>query len=458
MKMMPRAWAAFRRKQPISSPVDVEIKPVTVEKKIKLKALLIGIQQIREEAEPMSPSGLRSPDGKKDGKKKKWLKRRKDRKDTTREALKGPHRDVAAMRDLLIKLYNYDPQDITVLIDDDKPCNVQPTRDNILQAINNLIKNAEENDRFFFHYSGHSDQEDTDDVEEEDRKNEFIVTSDGKKIKDDELRANLAAPLPQGSSLIAVFDSCHSGTLLDLKHFRCNRVYVPWMNKGNRRTNSNWNSNKRMFAQISARVGPVPRQKKQVFDWARTSIDGVLSGSKDSGMRADSARHQPSLSIITDVPGSPAPWLDSPNEREKQCMSPVAMYCTGYCRDNDLFTYEDALKADVISLSSSKDSQLTWEDATGTCTMTQALVRILSNEPHPTYQKLLTLVSHDIHAYYVDLHSRAREYRKMVQAINKTKMLLGKKAQLGDRVEMNNFQNPQLSSDRPLDMSRAFYP
>lgn len=45
-----------------------------------------------------------------------------------------------------------------------------------------------------------------------------------------------------------MFDSCHSGTLLDLKHFRCNRVYVPWLNKGNRRTNSNWNSNKRMFA------------------------------------------------------------------------------------------------------------------------------------------------------------------------------------------------------------------
>ena len=89
---------------------------------------------------------------------------------------------------------------------------------------------------------------------------------------------------------------------------------------------------------------------KQVFQWARTSIDGVLSGSRDSGMRADSARHTPSLSIITDVPGSPLPWLDSPNEREKQCMSPIAMYCTGYCRDNDLFTYEDALKADVVGL------------------------------------------------------------------------------------------------------------
>lgn len=103
MKMMPRAWAVFRRKQPVSSPVDVESKPVVVVKEKKKKALLIGIQQIREDSDPLSPGGLRSPDGKKDGK-KKWLKKRKalNRKDTTREALKGPHRDVAAMRDLLI--------------------------------------------------------------------------------------------------------------------------------------------------------------------------------------------------------------------------------------------------------------------------------------------------------------------------------------------------------------------
>ncbi len=84
----------------VSSPVEPETKPVVAEKKFKRKALLIGIQQIREEADPLSPDGLRSPDGKKD--KKKWLKIRKARKETIREALKGPHRDVAAMRDLLI--------------------------------------------------------------------------------------------------------------------------------------------------------------------------------------------------------------------------------------------------------------------------------------------------------------------------------------------------------------------
>ncbi|KAF8171856.1 hypothetical protein BJ912DRAFT_1066023 [Pholiota molesta] len=125
------------------------------------------------------------------------------------------------MRELLINVYHYEPQDITILIDDDNPATynlhestlcvtISRSLDlhlmnfNVAKAIDDLIKDAKEHDRFFFHYSGHSDQEDTDDIEEEDRKNEFIITSEGEKIKDDELRANLAMPLPAGSSLIAV--------------------------------------------------------------------------------------------------------------------------------------------------------------------------------------------------------------------------------------------------------------
>lgn len=38
----------------------------------------------------------------------------------------------------------------------------------------------------------------------------------------------------------------------------------------------------------------------------------------------------------------------------------------------------------------------------------------------------------------------------MVQAINKAKVMCGKKAQQGDRVEMNNFQNPQVRRELAL--------
>lgn len=41
----------------------------------------------------------------------------------------------------------------------------------------------------------------------------------------------------------AIFDCCHAGTLLDLPHYHCNAVYVPWISKGERRTKTLMNRN-----------------------------------------------------------------------------------------------------------------------------------------------------------------------------------------------------------------------
>lgn len=90
-------------RKPHSPLPEVEDKPAVVEvKQIKKKALLIGIQQVREDLAD-SPGGLRSPDGR-----MKWL--RKQKQNMARHGLKGPHRDVQAIRDLLISeccLYSY---------------------------------------------------------------------------------------------------------------------------------------------------------------------------------------------------------------------------------------------------------------------------------------------------------------------------------------------------------------
>ncbi|KDR79908.1 hypothetical protein GALMADRAFT_222842 [Galerina marginata CBS 339.88] len=459
--------------------------PVSLEKKIKKKALLIGIQQVREEptsvrtpSPPLSPGFGHMEDlaAAATAKLKRAKTKLKAKKNAKKNALKGPHRDVKAMRELLIEVYAYDPADIVVLIDDDIGEHIQPTRDNIMDQMRKLVEGAAENDRFFFHFSGHSTQEDTDDVEEEDRKNEFIVTSDGKKIKDDVLRATLVDPLPPKSSLFAVFDSCHSGTLLDLKHFRCNRVYVPWINKGNRRTASLWNLN-RLSSGIQPHLARMMKRAQET--WARTSIDHVLTSPKtslptpanhidltnptpDPGPNAKANGPEPvktkSLSIITNVQArqrsnSRSMWLDS----ENQFASPVALYCNGFCRENEFLRDDGEVMADVISLSSTKDSQKSWEDKNGH-SMTQGLVKILRQNPHPTLHNLLTLVSHDIHTFYIGLHARARDYRKKVRARNVEMARNGKQPREGVEVEMNNFQDPQLSSDRPLDLSRQFYP
>ncbi|KIK03609.1 hypothetical protein K443DRAFT_5246 [Laccaria amethystina LaAM-08-1] len=51
-------------------------------------------------------------------------------------------------------------------------------------------------------------------LEEEDAKNQFIVAMNDELIQDNVLRERLVAPLPTGSSLVAVFDSCHNTPFL----------------------------------------------------------------------------------------------------------------------------------------------------------------------------------------------------------------------------------------------------
>lgn len=59
-------------------------------------------------------------------------------------------------------------------------------------------------------------------------------------ILDNKLRKMLVDPLPVGASLTAIFDSCHSGTMLDLDHYLCNKVYYPWQDLGFRRHMTKW--------------------------------------------------------------------------------------------------------------------------------------------------------------------------------------------------------------------------
>ncbi|KAJ7618640.1 peptidase C14, caspase domain-containing protein [Roridomyces roridus] len=162
--------------------------------------------------------------------------------------LKGPHADVGRMHELLVDTYGYAVGDIVVLLDDGG-AGVQPTMFNILHAIDELVLGAKKGDRFFFHYSGHTTQIVSKSKSEEDEMDECLVPSDEANIiRDNELRRHLVEPLPVGSSLVAVLDSCHSATLLDLDHFRCNRVYVPWISKGKRKSDERRNANVRSLA------------------------------------------------------------------------------------------------------------------------------------------------------------------------------------------------------------------
>jgi len=74
--------------------------------------------------------------------------------------------------------------------------------------------------RSFFHYSGHGGQIEDTDGDEADGFDEIIFPLDHNQedgiISDDKLNDLLVRPIPEGCRLTALFDSCHSGSILDL--------------------------------------------------------------------------------------------------------------------------------------------------------------------------------------------------------------------------------------------------
>ncbi|KAJ6468203.1 caspase domain-containing protein [Mycena sanguinolenta] len=151
--------------------------------------------------------------------------------------LHGPHQDVAEMKGLLMKSYEYEEENIQVLVDDSLPGNAQPDRLNIMLSIDNLVNGAEPGDKLFFLYSGHTVQvprtgadEDGMDgclipldgedymIKENVELNSFQHTGELKPyLLNQELRARLVDRLSVGVSLVAVFDSCHSASLLAIQ-------------------------------------------------------------------------------------------------------------------------------------------------------------------------------------------------------------------------------------------------
>ncbi|KAA1070101.1 Ca(2+)-dependent cysteine protease [Puccinia graminis f. sp. tritici] len=136
--------------------------------------------------------------------------------------LRGCHNDALNMQKFLIERYNYKQEDMVILLDTPgaNPRQI-PTRANIISAMQWLVSNAQPNDSLFFHYSGHGGQTEDLDGDEDDGFDEVIYPLDHKQaghIVDDDMFAIMVAPLPPGCRLTGIFDSCHSGTALDLPY------------------------------------------------------------------------------------------------------------------------------------------------------------------------------------------------------------------------------------------------
>jgi hypothetical protein len=108
-----------------------------------------------------------------------------------------------------------------ILTDDLANPLLKPTRKNIIDGINWLVKNLKAGESVFFHYSGHGGL--TLDISG-DEKSKFdsciypINKKSVEKILDDELRTMLVSKIPKGCKCFAVLDCCHSGSAMDLRY------------------------------------------------------------------------------------------------------------------------------------------------------------------------------------------------------------------------------------------------
>ncbi|KAL4966030.1 caspase family protein [Aspergillus stella-maris] len=135
--------------------------------------------------------------------------------------LQGCINDVTNVSTFLHERHGYQRQDMVILTDDQKNPQSVPTKANILRAMQWLVNGAQPNDSLFIHFSGHGGRTPDLDGDEEDGFDDVIYPVDYRTvghIVDDQMHDIMVRPLQPGVRLTAVFDSCHSGTALDLPY------------------------------------------------------------------------------------------------------------------------------------------------------------------------------------------------------------------------------------------------
>ncbi|KAH6916790.1 metacaspase [Coprinopsis sp. MPI-PUGE-AT-0042] len=135
--------------------------------------------------------------------------------------LSGCINDVQNVHQFLTSHWDYNEEDVRVLTDDQQDPQSQPTKENIIEAAQWLVEDAQPDDALFFHFSGHGTHVEDTHGDEHDGRDEAICPVDYEEagvIVDDQLHELLVKPLPVGCRLTVIFDACHSGSALDLPY------------------------------------------------------------------------------------------------------------------------------------------------------------------------------------------------------------------------------------------------
>ncbi|KAM7279855.1 hypothetical protein ACFE04_006989 [Oxalis oulophora] len=149
--------------------------------------------------------------------------------------LQGSVNDAKNIRNLLIECYGFPLNSIWMLSDEDKDPMNRPTKQNMIRALEWLIEDCQSGDSLVFFYSGHGSRVADDNFDEQDGYDEALCPLDFKtagKLLDDDINDIIVKPLPPNVKLLAIMDTCFSGTVLDLQHV-CKKKSVQWEFHGN---------------------------------------------------------------------------------------------------------------------------------------------------------------------------------------------------------------------------------
>lgn len=131
--------------------------------------------------------------------------------------LYGCINDTKNVEELLKTKYNF--TNVSLLNDETSE---KPTKQNILKGLQTLLSNTESGDTAFFMFSGHGTGTADLNKDETDGQDEVIMPIDATTLNtcilDDELNKLIRNTLKPGAKLVALFDCCFSGTVLDLRY------------------------------------------------------------------------------------------------------------------------------------------------------------------------------------------------------------------------------------------------
>ncbi|KAF8897955.1 peptidase C14 [Mucidula mucida] len=254
--------------------------------------------------------------------------------------LGGCINDAHNMKRFICQQYGYQPDDIVMLTDDSRDPVRIPTRQNMINAMQWLVRDAQPNDSLFFHYSGHGGNVEDTNGDEADGYDEVIYPVDFQEsghIVDDDLHDILVKPLPAGCRLTAIFDSCHSATALVL-------TTIKYSTEG-----------KIKEPNLIAEAG-----------------EGLLSAVSSYARGDTGGMFQSAMGIFKTVTGA------------------------GESKEAEEYTRATKTSpADVISWSGCKDSQTsadTQEAGRATGAMSYAFVTVLTQNPNQSYMQLLNSI------------------------------------------------------------------